>query len=655
MKKFLRGTKASLITLSNKVEDPTARTPAVGVFTTLSDENSPCGIPNTGNSLSVFMIDDIAPASSKDFDGRVKVFFYAPSRQNSKHIVEYNFVVPVQYLATAMALSALNEPVGGMPIAFFDSEKIKANDKVTMETQNVAFFLGFPMKESQEGFEISEKLEALISKNFTTALAPIPWDMVASTGGDDPSSNLNTAQGIMFNHLIALARGDIGALMEIMAMEKYLEDSHGDFEDLDGDFDADDDNPLDDAAEQLANEIEDAAFFNEVQDDEDFDDEDYDDDNSEDEANAFAEQVEQAKYTIYPLCLTIASTMLDRIRGYNPRIKGVAMHNPEVIASGDYEPQVDLMFNDITSSLEDVFKGETFGEETPEDVRRREDISYWDLSIEESCPSMIPLFEYIDTLPDKDIYRELLNANFTDEHEVAQMLALHGIGKSFTAMAVIIASYALKKGKLLSRYLNNEVVPAPEILSSWIGVSDTNFVWELPSLAHSLARYDTANAVDVLSMHYKPMNEMGNAVYLWNSIYFIVEMFEESVFWANMSKEEFRVRLNKLEDKTAEFQKFKSWLQSFFDVIKNDDHTADPEKQNETHQAVHEFFGSEEDVTVLANHVAKAFIAFVDIITMDTGLTPDDAEWNARRIVTLNHMLTGVAEHTGGRVDLAIR
>lgn len=640
MKKFLRGTKASLITLSHEVNDPTARKPAVGVFTSLSDENSPIGLKNTGNSVSAFVIHDITPASPKEFDGRVKVFFHAPSRKDKKQVVEYNFAIPVQYIATAMSLSALDEPLGGLPLAFFDSEEMKANEKITLETQSVSFFLVFPMKESQEAIELSEKMEGLVEKSYATALAPIPWDMVVSTGGEDPSSNLTTAQGIMFNHLIALARGDIGALMEVMAMEKYLNNM-------------DDDDEFADFDENVILSDEDFTDEDDLPDDAYFMDDDYDDDD-EPENVSFEEQVEQAKHTIYPICLSIVSTMMDRIRGYHPRIKGVALHNPEMVGSTDYEPQIDLVFNDMTSSLEDIFKGESFGEDNPEDRRWREDIEYWESPIEDTCLSMKPLFEYIDALPDKEIYRELLNTDFTDEEQVGIMLSRHGVGKCFTAMAVIAASYALKKGHLLSRYVH-EVVPAPEIISNWIGVSDTKFVWELPSLAYSLSRYDIANTVDVLSMHYKPMNDLEKAIYLWNSIYYIAEMFHNNAFWSGMSEEEFKARLDGLEDKTPEFRQFKEWMCSFFMVIKNDDHEAEPEKQNETHQAIHEFFDSEKDITVLAGYVAKAFIAFADMIIMDQKVNPDDPEWNARRVVTLNQILTGVAEHAGGRVDLAIR
>lgn len=638
MNKFLRGTKASLITLSHNVNDPAVRKPAVGVFTSLSDENAPMRMKSTKNSVSAFMIDDITPASPKEFDGRVKVFFHAPSREDKKKIVRYNFVIPVQYLATSITLSAMDEPLGGLPLAFFDSAKVKSNEKVTFDMQSVEFFLVFPMKESQEYNDLSDKLEGLVDNSYATALAPIPWDMVMSPGREETSPTLNTAQGLMFNHLIALARGDIGALMDIMAMEKYIDSVHGDF---DGDFDDEMDDEYDDDLDDML-------------DDTDPLDDSFSDEDEEGSVSALEEQVEAAKHAVYPICLSIVSTMLDRIRGYNPRIKGIVIQGPEVIGSAEYEPQVDLAFDDLTSSLNDIFKGENFGDDSPEDIRRKNEIEYWDATVEESCPEMKPLFDYIDALPDKEIYRELLTVDFTDAEKVGDMITKHGLAKCFTAMSIIVASYAVKKGTMLSRYVR-EIVPPAEIISSWIGVSDTNFVWELPSLAHSLSRYNTANAVEVLSMHYKPRNDIENAVYLWNSIYYISEMFDNNEFWSKMPKDEFKARLDKIEDRTPEFVKFKAWFISFFNVIKNDDHNATPEKQNETHEAIHEFFGSEEDITVLATYVAKAFIALADIIVMEQELTADDDEWNARRMVALNHLLTETAEHAGSRVDLAIR
>lgn len=641
MKKFLRGTKASLITLSNDVNDPTARQPAVGVFMSLSEGECPMKIKNGGNNVSAFVIHDIRPASSKEFDGRVKVFFYAPSRENKKKVVEYNFIIPIQYIATSMSLSAVEEPLGGLPIVFFDKEDIKLNEKITMDIFSSAFFLIFPMKESQDNIDLSDKMEELIAKPYTTALAPVPWDMITSTGGEDPNPNLSTAQGIMFNHLIALARGDMGALMEIMAMEKYLDAAHG------GDLLEVDDDVID-----LSDDI--IPHEDILSDSEDEEDDIVADMDALDSEESFEEQVEQAKFTIYPLCFTIANTMMERIKGFNPKIKGIAMRNPEVVTSVEYEPWFDLEFNALTSSLEDIFKGENFGSDNPEDIQRRENIAYWEAPIDESCPSMKPLFEYLDAQPDKDIYREILNADFNDNDEAHKILARYGVGKCFTAMTMLIASYALKKGTLLSQF-TREVVPAPEIISSWIGVSDTDFVWELPSLAHSLAQYNVSNTVDVLSMYYKPANEMENAIYLWNSINYITHLFQNHDFWSNMSKEEFKGKLDKLEDNTSESLKFKKWLESFFSVIKNDTNNTDPEKQNEIHGAIHEFFNSEEDITVLATYVAKTFIAFADIATMNQELTADDPEWNVRRIVILNHILTGVAEHTGKRVEFVIR
>ncbi|MBC9705831.1 MAG: hypothetical protein H9W81_12840 [Enterococcus sp.] len=650
MEKFLRGTKASLITLSQDVNDPSARKPAIGVFASLSEGDAPMGLKSTRNSISAFVIQNIAPVSPKAFDGRVKVFFFAPSRNDKKTPIEYSFVIPVQYVASAMSLSALDEPLGGLPFAFFDSGSAKLNEKITLDIHDADFFLTFPMKESQESLDLSDKLSALIDSNYTVPLAPVPWDAISSGDGMDFNDypNLNTAQGIMFNHLIAMARGDIGALMEIMAMEPYIDDSYGDVLDYGEDEESETEPEVksDNVISKQLEDIEDSVLLSDM--------EDESEDEEEDEEAQFAEQIEEAKYRVFPLCATIAETMLTRIQGHHPRIKGILAGSPETIGSDEYEPQVDLEFDALTSSLEDIFKGKTFGEESREDIQRKQHIEYWEAPIEESVPSMKPLFDYIDTLPDKDDYRKLLNLDLLNEKPGLGEISTYPVGKMFTAMAIQIAAYALKKSTILS-HLIHEILPVPEIISSWILINNTDFVWELPSLAHSLSQYNVANAVDVLSMHYKPSNDLENAIYLWNSIYVIAEMFENNAYWANMPKEEFRARLDKLENKTPEFLKFKKWLKSFFDVIKDDDHTASAEKQSETHQAIHEFFESEEDITVLATHVAMAFIAFADMIVMDQEITPDNPEWNARRLVVLNHMLTNVAEHTGKRIEIAIR
>lgn len=655
MKISLRGTKASLITLSKDVSDPSARQPAVGIFAPLEKYDGPRVPKRPDGLITGFIIRDISPASKKEFDARVKLTFTAGSNSHPDQEIEYNIVLPVQYVASAMALSALREPLGGLPLAIIDSAHYKANESVPMMYESVSFMLVFPMKETLESEQLSEKLDAVIHENYTTALTPVSWDKVIVQSGESTNPNLSIAQGMMFQNLIALARGDIGALLQIMSMEEHIdllmgddgeEDEEDFYEDLTeyaGEHESDEE--LDETIAQQLEDIRNAPLPEPPISEE------------EQELREVNERVEQMKRAIYPLCFNIVDTMLDRIKNFDPSIKSTIIGGTESVDLGEYDATTDIVFNELTSSLEQMFADIDFKDKTPAEEKRTKDIAYWNSPIRESCPSLEPIFTFLESSSDYADYLSILSMDILSDETASTILEDYKLGKVFTSMCITIVAYTLKKGMIISDYDSDLAIPAPEIISNLIRVNDTDFVWEIPSLTKSLINYDIGNTVDVLCMNYKPSKSIERAGYLLNSINYLAEMFIHNPIWSAISVKDLRAKLDGFADNTSEFKEFKEWLTQFYGLLKGA-HTQheDKETARAAYGAISEFLHSEHDVKKLASHVARTFIAVVDILALlQDGMHEDHPEWNDYRGQTLNALLVKIAEEVGSRMQFAIR
>jgi hypothetical protein len=608
---FLKDAKVSLITIMAPNGDFSLRKPAIGVFASLDESNTPDydKDPENPTVLSAFMVKDIKPVSNKVHDARVKVIFEAPFGPESAP-TEYSFNTEIHFMALAMALGAVNAPAGGLPMYFIDSNQYKANPKFSMTPGQFEFAVILPPKEYTEGEELSEKLAAMVHADYAVPLAPVPWDAIAES--DEPNPLMRAAQSKLFMILLGLARGEVSPLMELMNMEESID------------------------------------LFAAEEEDDDTDDE------------------EMVQMEILSLCVTIAQNAFRRITTLNPELQ-TAAKGIDSVSTIDYNPQVDLVFSKLVNDPEvmGIFKDVKIAakDKSKQEILREENIKTWNEPFSTSWPEpMTAIEEYLDTLEDADIYRELIDLDFSDNELVAEKTDDYGLGKIFTSLCISISSYALKKG-VTALKSSDITVPAPLILCSWVNIFEDSYVWELPALTSSLSTYSFNNAVDVLTMFYEPAHDIEKAFYLWSVVHALGHHITNSDDWNDYTPEHLAKDLNSLEINTQEFADFKSWILRFFRKIQevnnaeNDFGGADehPSDACAVSEAMHDFIDPEMDIQKMAEVVAMAFPVFADILATRAGLEPGNEDWNSHRNTYIYEMLTEISEEFGDRILFALR
>lgn len=608
---FLKDAKVSLITTMAGNGDFSLRKPAIGVFASLDESVLPSTgkTPENPDVLPAFMISDIKPASNKIHDARVKVYFEAPHGENNEP-TEYYFITEIHYLALAMSLGALQAPAGGLPIYFIDSNKFKMNPKFSMGIEQLEFAVILPPKEYDQAEELSEKMAAMIHADYAVPLAPVPWDQVSES--DEPNPLVRAAQSKLFMILLGLARGESATLIELMNLE---------------------------------NEID---IFDAEEEDDDIDDESL------------------IKMEILSLCVKIAQDAYRRISSLNPELQ-TAAKGIDSVSTIDYNPQVDLVFTKLVNDPEvmGIFKDVKIAskDKSEQEILREENIKTWNLPFSESWPEpMQSIEDYLDTLEDADIYRELIDFDFSNAEELAEKTDEYGLGKIFTSLCISISSYALKKGMTV-RQSADVTVPAALLLSSWTNIFEDDYVWEIPALTDSLVNYSFNNAVDVLTMYYEPAHDIEKAFYLWSVVHYLGHHITNSDDWDAYTPEKLAKDLDALEINTQEFVDFKSWILRYFRKIKEIETEANSFGGADEHEsdacavaeAMHEFIEPEMNIEKMAEVVAMAFPVFADILATRAGLEPGNEDWNLSRTTYIYELLSEIAEEFGDRVRFALR
>lgn len=608
---FLKDAKVSMITIMGPKGDFSLRKPAIGVFASLDELTLPVMEKGSEKEVAAFVITDIRPASNKQHDARVKVYFEAPNGED-KAVTQYGFTTEIHYLAVAMALGALSAPAGGLPIYFIDSNKYKMNSKFLATPDQIEFAVILPPKETEEGEDMSDKMAAMIHSDYAVPLAPVPWDQVVDS--DEPSPLVRASQSKLLMLLLGLARGEVSPLIELMSYEDQI--------DMFEDDEEDDDEEMDDAA--------------------------------------------LIKMEILSLCVKIAQHAYGRITTLNPELQ-TAAKGIDSVDTVDYNPQVDLVFSKLVNDPEvmGIFKDVKIAakDKSEQEILREENIKTWNEPFSESWPEpMKPIADYIDTLEHSDIYHELVDIDFSDVELLAEKIDDYGLGKIFTSICISISSYALKKGTTV---LNSSsvTVPAPLLLNAWTNTFEDGYIWELPALTESLTNYSFKNAVDVLTMYYEPAHDIEKAFYLWSVVHALGHHITASDDWDGYTPEKLAHDLDNLEINTQEFLDFKSWILRYFRKIKEieteansfggaDEHESDACAVSE---AMHDFIDPDMNLEKMAEVVAMAFPVFADILALREGLEPGEEGWEANRKTYIYEMLSEIADEFGERIRLALR
>lgn len=610
---FLKDAKVSLITIMPSEPDSTLRKPAIGIFTSLNETTIPTLDSDSESSSSIlpaFVIYDIKPVSQKLNDTRVRLFFHAPNAMTSE-VTQYSFVTEVHYVALSMSLGALNEPAGGLPFYFINADKYKPTPKATMGVEQFAFALIFPPKETDEGEEFMEKLSGLVSEDYAKPLAPVAWDEIQQENEANPL--VRSAQSKLMMMLLGLARGEVSPLMELISMEEDIDIFASDNEDDD---------------------IDEASMV---------------------------------RMEMLSICVQIAQNAYQRITNLNPELQ-TAAKNVDNVSAVDYNPQIDIAFAKITSdpSVEGIFNEVKISDgKTPGEIAREKNIAEWNKPFSDTWPEVLtPLAEYIDTLDHADVYRELVDIDFSDKDLVDEKIDDYGLGKIFTSICISIVSYSLKKGYLMrSNY--DATLPPAILLNDWTNIFEDDFVWELPALTADLASYNFKNAVDVFMMYYEPAHQVDKAVYLWEAVHDIGHHITSSSEWSGYTAEKFAEEFDALNINTQEFADFKSWILRYFRKIKEIQTAYEQQQQDsddEGHEsgcvvatAMSEFIVEELDIEKMAETVAMTFPVLADLVALRKDLEPTSDAWAIVRASYIYSLLNGIAEGFGDRIRIALR
>ena len=612
---FLKDASVSLITVMPLEPDFSQRKPAIGVFVPLNETTLPV-LDDTSESDSAsvpaFIITDAQPADVDDPRNTQVIVSFNAMNEKTQEMTSYAFPMDIQFLALSMALSAVNSPAGGLAIYFINSDKYTPGVEVTTGVYQFAFALILPPKEETEGEEFMEKIAALAHEDYSTPLAPIGWDEISQDQSNNPL--VRAAQSKLMMLLLGLARGEVSPLMEIISMEADIDQFESD----------------------------------EV---------------SDEDAN---DPLFMARLEMLSICVQIAQNAYQRIANLNPEMQ-TAAKSVDNISAVDYNPQVDIIFSKLISDpgVEGIFKNVKISpsDRSPEEITRDKNIVAWNKPMSEMWPvELLPLSQYLSTLPDESVYRELVDMDYKNNDLVNEKIDEYGLGKIFTGLCISIVSYALKKG-ILMQNSHNVIFPPTVLLNDWTNIFEDDFPWELPALAGSLATYNFKNAVDVLTMYYEPAHQVDKAVYLWEVVHDIGHHLAHSDEWKGYSSDKLAFEFDSLGINTQEFSDFKSWILRYFRKIKELESSAEEQSSDNEHggegcvvaMAMSEFIDESLDVQKMAEIVSMSFPVFADIMAMRKGLSPDDDDWDIIRKTYIYTLLTSIADSFGDRIRIALR
>lgn len=536
---------------------------------------------------------DVSPTSPKN--PMVNVSFSITENE------KISFRMPIQFLSVSYTLSAQQVILGGVPMLFFDSSKVKTiNPARVFKLEEAAFALTFPDKESEEGDKIAEIFANVIHDSVAFPTAPYGWNQVQVEKTDEYRGFVEESMAQSLSATLGLSRGDLSPLIHISELLIAKLDALEEGDSLGA--------PID-------------FYF-----------------------MTMAKLVECAKLS-------------------SPKLKNAYSNdlgNESRLSIFGHSEFNRLLENaDLQDSLEKIFKKNDNSEkgEDTELENWTQNVKLWNSPAHESWDeAMEPVRNYLgemgglETL--ENIIGKIATTEFKDEESHRELREEFGDTNVLLAMYLYMAMQAYKQFSI--QPTQDVFLTAQSTIISWFSFWDTDIFWELPATGIDLVKYSTQTSADVVLYGAHGTGENFTAPY------FISVMIQVGVFlmvaddWAGLETDELAEELNSLGYQGQEFKDFESFILRYHRKINeamNEEESEQKTDEEVAHHALMQLLDPSMDFRKLAEVFMLVFPVLSEIkANMEAGINNYERfsdEWNYVRSTYLSETLFEMSGEIG--------
>lgn len=398
----------------------------------------------TLQAIPLFSLVNIIAVSGKDDDTRYRVTFIAPADSRRVDNLICSMVLTLQDLTLMLMMQGLNLRLA---MLFVNSDMHRITPKKLFDMKTAQFAVQLPNSDTIALREIAWTVDKSVSRSYT-----------------DPSGNLfaNENQGQAIVHYSAMAmalykthalgKGSVITLREMIASEAIINDSD---EIVQGEHLTVDERMEVLARAELLNILMN-AYHHALHSSPNLDSDD-------DDLGLVAEDVEKSTDDFY-----------------------------EIISASELSDT----FTPVLSGLKPGEGGR--------DIALEVALESWNTPLSESWPdSMLPIRDFLLALDESEqiIFSHLFDINYTDFSCVQNAAAKFGAGRVTTALALVVASLAVKHAQFITAYEEMEDYPFLSELIEWIGDDQARqFQWQFIALQTPYQMYDIEFSKELLNV-----------------------------------------------------------------------------------------------------------------------------------------------------------